>query len=247
MTLNQILNRVLFYGREPGWNPDPTQAPTVIATADYNATFLTNEANLAAKFFMLLTGMAASVNEKYVAVPVVAGLDFTLPSDATSLVRVEYITALAGTFKLDEKTFDEFDELTGGGYDDTDTGYPTCYRMPFGVPPVMKIRLWPQPTAANVAAGDTVGLYYTPEANVLALGTDSPSFALDLHEAIPCLMLARLWRRKSDDGQSTLYMNDFLEFVRMGKALGDNLNRAGQPSIGDAESVETSDTLFGFP
>ncbi len=245
MTLYQLQNKVLLLLREQGWNPNPFAAPTYPINGEFNPAVMTADLNVAQQILMADIGFRPMLTEKYVAVPVVAGLDFALPADLYALIRLEYQSGLFGSVKLEAKTFDEFDQLTAGGYDDNDTGYPYCYRTPFGTAGAQVVRFWPQPSAGNVTAGDTVGLYYSSQGTFMVNGTDQPGIPGVLHEALACHVLSKYWRRKNDSEQAKMWRDEYAQHVRNGKALAENMTQESQPSIEDEETSAQSNPLQG--
>lgn len=162
-TVNVLTNKILLLLRESGWSPDPALVPTYPAAGPFNPTVILSDLNMAQGVFMSDVGWRPQLAEKVVTLPIVAGLDYTLPTDCYALTRVEYQTGLFSSVKIEARTFDEFDQITAAGYDLNDTGYPVCYRMPYGNPGSQQIRLWPAPSYGNAGtANGAVGLTGTP-------------------------------------------------------------------------------------
>jgi hypothetical protein len=247
LILNQLQNKILLLLREQGWNPNPMLAPTYPAAGEYNSTVMTADLNLAQQTFMADVGFRTMLTERYNVLLVSPGLDFALPADCYALMRLEYQSGFFGAVVLEAKTFDEFDALTAGGYSNTDVGYPEVYRTPYGPAGAQVIRFWPQPTAGNVTAGDTIGLYYSSTGTPMVTGTDSPGIPAPLHEALACWVLSRYWRRKNDSEQATMYLKDYAQHVHNGKALAENLTQESQASIEDVETVGAGNPLSGVP
>jgi hypothetical protein len=164
-TLNELRNRVLFLLREQTYNQDPTQAPVIPIPADFPLAWLDLDLNYAQQVLMSAAGLAPRLTEKVVTLPMVAGLDYTLPADLSSLTRIEYLSPSvnATPYPLIERNFDAFDIVTSAGFGQGSVGAPTDYRSPFGNTGgvagggqgTVKIRLWPQPTFGN--AGQASG------------------------------------------------------------------------------------------
>ena len=234
LSLANLLNLHLFLGREDGVNADPTQVPTVAANGTFNNTLMTLMLNNAIKVFLARTGQAPELSDRIFSAPITAGLDYALPSDLTSLARIEYSIGGAGPPRfLRGLDFTAFDNETSGGLAVTSTGYPFFYREPFAG----KIRLWPQPAAGNVKAGDKITIYYSSSGNTLVNPTDVPGFPEQFHSALVDYVLIKTWRRKQDMSQSDLYRDDFDHLVREAKAYIFNQNRSTEYAVG--EDVET--------
>lgn len=157
-TLNMLSNSVLFLLREETYNQDPTLAPPIPTPADFPQAWLTNDLNIAQQVMMGDTGFAPRLTEKLVSLPIVAGLDYVLPADLVSLTRIEYQSPAISSnpYKLIERNFDLFDQITSGGFNLGDVGAPTDYRSPFGSGSNVAIRLWPAPTYGNAGQGSGV-------------------------------------------------------------------------------------------
>lgn len=218
--------------------------PNPPANSKWPLYLLQNDLNTAQNVYVSATGVAPAIMEKYLVTPVAAGLDYTLPSDLVALTRIEYLVTGQGPFKILQKTFDEFDQITATGYALTDTGYPECFREPFGTPKT--IRLFPYPTASNVTAGDQLAIYYSTAGTSMVNATDMPSVPGIFHEAIFAYVLARYWRLKNDTEMASLYAQDWKMHVDLGKQYADNLNRGHQTSISDEEDTEGGDYLLSY-
>jgi len=158
MSLYDLQCRILHLLFEPG--PDTTGVAVIPTTGDFPATTLTRDLNIWLGMYIGLTGMAPAMTDVVQTEPIVAGLDFALPANCASLVRVEYTPAGQYPYTLVGKSFDEFDSTTGGIVPPA-TGQPYYYRQPFGG----LIRMQPQPGPGNAGqALATLTLSGTPTA-----------------------------------------------------------------------------------
>ncbi len=246
--LAQIQNRILFNLREDGYDPNDI-APT--GSVDFPLPIMQNDINMAIGVFLSETDYEAHLQDVYVNVPVVAGLDYQLPANCIALDRLEYYpypgsSSIVAPYVVFPRTFDEFDEGTDGGYLITETGYPIYYRVPYGTPPAMKIRFYPQPGAGNVSAGDTMNLYYTSDGTVLVNPTDYPSIPVDFHEALVSWCLSRYWPKKMGFDGAKYWEDRFWKSVHAAKRFGETIDRAVQGSIADVEGAESGALLYGY-
>ena len=155
-TLAEMENIILELLREPGVQTDITQPINPPVGADFPKAIIDSEINMAIVYILMRAGLAPSLSEKVVTLPITVGLDYTLPADCEALDHIEY--QLAGTatpLPMAQKTFAQFDAMTAGGLDLSATGYPQCYREPYGPAGARQIRFFPQPTYGNagIAAG----------------------------------------------------------------------------------------------
>ena len=140
MSLGDMQNRVWHLLREPG--PDTGQpAPQ---TGDYNETVVQRDLNIALAQFISQTGLAPKISEVQKDFPVYPGLDYPLPPDLQSLVRIDYTIAGQTPFKLIPLNWEDFDRKLGDQITAA-TGNPYYYRQSFAG----YIRLQPAPTLAN--------------------------------------------------------------------------------------------------
>lgn len=225
MTLTQLLNSLYVLLREPEY-----LQPAGIPVAPVNAMFPVAQAiadlNTAAQILLQRAGYAADLSDKFVTLPVVAGLDFALPNDVGALTRVEYfpVSQPYPTVLL-ARDFGDFDEITGGGFDLTASGTPEFYRVPYGPQGTQTIRLFPAPGIGNV--NDKIILYYVSTGTPLVNPTDIFTFPVQFHEAPICYVLSRYWLVKNDPAQAAAYRKDFDLHVRGMKVLADDSNRTG--------------------
>jgi len=147
----QLVNKVLTLLREETYAQDPNTAPNIPNPADFSYAGILSDLNYAQQVFMGDTGLTGRLIEKMVSLPITAGLDYTMPADMAALTRMEYFSGSlsSGPVVLREKSFDEFDYVTGGGYALGDTGYPKYYRTLFGSGANVTTRFWPQPGYGN--------------------------------------------------------------------------------------------------
>jgi len=136
MALTDLQNRTWHLLRERG--PDTGwPAPT---TGDFNITVVTRDLNIALAQFISETGISPSLTEKVWNCPVFPLLDYPVPPDLVSLMRVEYTPSNEPTYKLVGLSQEEFDNVTGNQLYN-EVGQPYYYRRPFAG----YIRLQPQP------------------------------------------------------------------------------------------------------
>lgn len=162
---NQLINKVLQLLREETYAQDPMQAPNIPNPADFSYAGILSDLNYGQQIFMGDTGLTGRLIEKMVSLPVVAGLDYTMPTDMAALTRMEYFSGSlsSGPVVLREKSFDEFDYATGGGYSLSDVGFPKYYRTLFGSGANVTTRFWPQPGYGNAGlASNTLQIAGTP-------------------------------------------------------------------------------------
>ena len=147
MTLTDLQNRTWHLLRENG--PDTGYAaPTV---GDFVQSVVTRDLNIALGQFVSETGIAPAISERMDTFPVYPVLDYPVPPGLASLTRVEYTPVGQQTYKLEGKSFQEFDAIIGTVLPNM-TGQPYCYREPFAG----YIRLQPQPGEGN-AVGPGAG------------------------------------------------------------------------------------------
>lgn len=158
LNANQLINKVLTLLREETYAQDPSQAPNIPNPADFSYAGILSDLNYFQQKFMGDTGLTGRLIEKMVSLPIVAGLDYTMPLDMAALTRMEYFSGSlsSGPVVLREKSFDEFDYVTGGGYSLGDTGYPQYYRTLFGSGALVQTRFWPQPGYGNAGQASNV-------------------------------------------------------------------------------------------
>lgn len=218
LTLADIQNKTWHLLREPG----PDTGDTIVTTGDFAQSVVTRDANIALGEFIGDTGLAPSLSEKLFSGTIVAGLDYTLPTDLAALTRIEYQQAGSRPYPLEVVSFEEFDsrigQVTGT------TGPPLLCRMPYAG----QIRFQPQPDAGNVAAGDQIFVYYTSLGTQLAALTDVPGIPAEFHVALVYKLLSIYWPRKNDPAQGTYYGRLYDEKVRKAKGYEFDSQRAGQ-------------------
>jgi hypothetical protein len=236
-----LVNDVLFQLREPGVNFGAF--PTIAVGADYQYANILYVLNDGIRDFISKTGFTPSVSDKYVVVPVTAGMDFTLPANCLGLVRLEYAIGPSGVFQpLPSLSFDEFDMETGLQANANAQGSPRMYREPFGEPPNMVVRFNPAPTALSVTEGDKVALYYSASGGVLVNPTDTPGFAAEYHEALVAFALARLWLIKDDPSYAKYWLDIYAGYVTDARKRFFNVNQNRTFGFQDPD-----DSIDGIP
>lgn len=135
MTFTDMQNRVWHLLREPG----PDNGYPVPTTGDFPQGVVERDLNIMLGQFVSATGLAPTVSDKMITVPVFPVLDYPVPPDLQSLTRVEYTPAGQQTYTLIPASFAEFD--TYWQNETSAMGQPFVFRQPWAG----YIRLFPQP------------------------------------------------------------------------------------------------------
>jgi hypothetical protein len=238
-TAQDIGNEILFNLVEPGvnWGAQPNND----VNADYSWTSLLFHMNRGLQNWLARTGYAPLVSDKYVTLPIVAGLDYVLPLDLLALQRVEYSTGGGPFTPIPILSFDEFDNQTGLQQNVQSTGAPVMAREAFGIQPNLTMRWNPYPTQGNVEAGDMVALYYSSMGGVLVNPTDVPGIPEQFHDALAFWCLSRFWLRKRDPTYAKFWKNEYEETVNKAKALIFDTNQGHTWAFTDSD--QTMDVL----
>ena len=149
MSLTDMQNRVWSLLREPG--PDSGYPPPTVG--DFTASTVQRDLNLALGQFISATGIALSLSERRVDLPVfvVPNGDYPVPADLVSLTQIEYTPAGQNLYELTGLDFSAWRDKFGL-VQSPDTGQPYYYRRPYAG----YVRLQPIPSLGN-AVGPGIG------------------------------------------------------------------------------------------
>lgn len=237
-SLQELTNRVLLILDEPGANPGGP--PAIPAGSLFTQPLITDILNEGVAVFIEEAGYAPTLLDKLATLPIVAGADYALPADLVSLQRVEYRAGAAGApMLIPVMDFDHFDLYSGG--DNAATGAPQIARAPFAG----SMRLWPQPTAQNVANADAIILYYASYGTTLVNLADTINLPQEFAEVPVSYALSRLFPRKLRYPDADLWEKRFLRTCQRAKTKLYANDADVSMQIGDAE-IESDESLYRY-